>query len=98
MSKEIQQIPAEPNVLTRPQQTKGEADMLKSAISIRPKGMPRQVVFMLIVFACVSGARFGYASPITYTDQVIASGSLGASTFSNVLVTVTFAGDTTNVS
>jgi hypothetical protein len=37
------------------------------------------------------------ASPITYTASVVASGSLGGSTFTNALVTVALTGDTTTV-
>jgi hypothetical protein len=37
------------------------------------------------------------AATLTYTDQALASGSLGDSTFTSVLVTVKFVGDTTNV-
>ncbi|MBV8706446.1 MAG: hypothetical protein JO028_04605 [Acidobacteriaceae bacterium] len=38
------------------------------------------------------------ASAITYTEQTMGTGKLGASSFTNALVTITFAGDTTNVS
>jgi hypothetical protein len=37
------------------------------------------------------------AAPITYTEQAIGSGTFGGMTFTNALVTVTFTGDTTNV-
>ena len=37
------------------------------------------------------------AAPITYTEQVSGTGSLGSSTFTNALVTITFTGDTENV-
>lgn len=37
------------------------------------------------------------AVPITYTEQVTATGSLGSSIFTNALVTITFTGDTNNV-
>ena len=37
------------------------------------------------------------ASPITYIEQVTASGSLGTSAFTHALVTLTLNGDTDNV-
>lgn len=37
------------------------------------------------------------AAFVTYTESVTASGSLGSTTFSNALVTLTFAGDTSTV-
>jgi hypothetical protein len=37
------------------------------------------------------------ATPITYNNQVVASGMLGTTTFTDALVTVAFNGDTANV-
>jgi hypothetical protein len=43
------------------------------------------------------GIGVGLASPITYTDQFVASGSLGIASFTDALVIISFTGDTTNV-
>jgi hypothetical protein len=45
----------------------------------------------------VCAAERADATQITYTDQGTISGSLGASAFTNALVTVSFTGDTANV-
>ena len=47
--------------------------------------------------ALLIGASLAAASPITFTETVIASGSLGSSSFTNSLVTLTATGDTSNV-
>jgi hypothetical protein len=44
------------------------------------------------------GAQQAKADAITYTESGTATGSIGATNFTNALVTITFAGDTTNVS
>lgn len=44
------------------------------------------------------GARQANADAITYTESGTATGSIGATNFTNALVTITFAGDTSNVS
>jgi hypothetical protein len=45
----------------------------------------------------VSAPARSRAGTITYMETVDASGSLGSSTFSNALVTLTFVGDTANI-
>lgn len=37
-----------------------------------------------------------YATAITYVDQAVATGTLGSNAFTNLLVTITFDGDTSN--
>jgi hypothetical protein len=49
------------------------------------------------VFACLIFSLSLHAGPITYTDQVVASGTLGGTAFTNALVIVTLVGDTGNV-
>jgi hypothetical protein len=44
------------------------------------------------------GARQANADAITYTESGTATGSIGATNFTDALVTITFAGDTSNVS
>lgn len=56
----------------------------------------------LIQYALLVAALFGFAastdaSPIIYTESGLASGTIGGSTFTNVLVQVTASGDTANV-
>ena len=54
----------------------------------------------LAAVACLCGCALGgtgRAESITYTEQATASGSLGSTSFTNALVTLTFAGDTANV-
>jgi hypothetical protein len=55
---------------------------------------------VLAVVACLGGSALsgtGRADLITYTEQATASGSLGSTSFTNALVTLTFTGDTANV-
>jgi hypothetical protein len=49
----------------------------------------------LAVLFC--GARQASAAGITYSESSTASGSIGGTTFSNELVTVTFVGNTSNI-
>jgi hypothetical protein len=49
------------------------------------------------VFACLIFSFSLSAGPITYMDQVVASGTLGGTPFTNALVIVTLVGDTGNV-
>ena len=49
------------------------------------------------VFACLIFSLSLSAGPITYSDQVVASGTLGLTAFTNALVIVTLVGDTGNV-
>jgi hypothetical protein len=44
------------------------------------------------------GARQANADAITYTESGTATGSIGLTTFTDALVTITFVGDTSNVS
>jgi hypothetical protein len=51
-----------------------------------------------IVLALLAGVpRLAEASPVTYVDSGLASGSLGSSAFTNALVTLEFVGDTANI-
>jgi hypothetical protein len=52
---------------------------------------------ILIAAAALSFQTFARADLITYAEQVTASGGLGANNFSNALVTISFSGDTSNV-
>lgn len=55
------------------------------------------VTFTVILGSLLWGVGNAEAVPITYTEQVSGTGSLGSSTFTNALVTITFTGDTENV-
>jgi hypothetical protein len=52
----------------------------------------------LLLLASLFGAGFASAASITYTDSAIGSGTLGGTAFTNSLITMTFTGDTSNVS
>jgi hypothetical protein len=52
------------------------------------------VTLGVALLGCVSPLL---ATPITYSEAVTATGSLGASAFTNALVTITLTGDTANV-
>jgi hypothetical protein len=52
------------------------------------------IVLLLGLTGVVAAA---YATPITYTEEATATGSLGASSFSDALVTITLTGDTSAV-
>ena len=55
-------------------------------------------IFNLLTLAAVLAAPVAlYATPITYTDSFIGSGSLGSTSFTDQLVTLTGVGDTDNV-
>ena len=49
------------------------------------------------MLALLLGAGWANAAAITYTESATASGSLGGSAFNNSLITLTFVGDTSNV-
>jgi hypothetical protein len=51
----------------------------------------------MATLALLLGAGWANASIITYTESATASGSLGSTAFSNSLITLTFIGDTSNV-
>ena len=55
------------------------------------------VTFTVILGSLLGTVGNAEAVPITYTEQVVGTGSLGSSTFTNALVTITFTGDTENV-
>ena len=57
----------------------------------------RHALATSIIAASLSAAGLAEAVPITYTETTTASGSLGAATFTNSLVTVRFVGDTASV-
>ena len=57
----------------------------------------RFVRIVLVVSAVLTGASYAGATPITFTETVTASGSLGASSFTSTMVTLTATGDTSNV-
>jgi len=50
-----------------------------------------------LAFACAASPERALADPIIYTEQAIATGTLGASDFIDTLVTITVAADTTGV-
>ncbi|MEO6982148.1 MAG: PEP-CTERM sorting domain-containing protein [Edaphobacter sp.] len=55
-------------------------------------------IFPLLTLVAVFAAPVAlYATPITYTDSFIGTGSLGATSFTDQLVTLTGVGDTDNV-
>lgn len=56
--------------------------------------MKRLVV--VLAFVCILGGVTS-AAPITYTETLTASGTLGGTVFTDALVTVTLTGDTSNV-
>src|ERR1700719_2352887 len=51
----------------------------------------------MLIIVMLSAESLIHAGPITYTEQATASGSLGSTPFSSALVTITFTGDTANV-
>jgi PEP-CTERM motif-containing protein len=50
-----------------------------------------------VALGLLTAASFAGAAPITITESVIASGSLGSDSFANALVTLSATGDTSNV-
>jgi hypothetical protein len=52
---------------------------------------------LALVILALAGAGVAEASPVTYKEQFTGSGSLGAQTFADALVTITFLGDTDNI-
>jgi hypothetical protein len=60
--------------------------------------MKRTILVLLAALAVLlSGARQARADGITYTESDLASGVIGTTSFTNAPVTITFAGDTLNV-
>jgi hypothetical protein len=60
--------------------------------------MRRTILVLLAAVAVLfCGAKRASADGITYTESSIASGSIGSTDFTNVAVTITFVGDTLNV-
>jgi hypothetical protein len=56
-----------------------------------------KVTVLIAAVTCLLCGPFARAGLITYTEQAIATGSLGANSFSGALVTITFSGNTSNV-
>jgi len=50
-----------------------------------------------MILAVLGSAAIAQATPITYVETGVASGTIGGSTFTNVLVQLTAVGDTSNV-
>ena len=59
--------------------------------------MWRWISGLAAVAVLLGGVRQAEAGPITYTEQATASGTLDGTPFTNALVTLTFAGNTANV-
>lgn len=60
--------------------------------------MKRTILILVAAAALLfCGARQANADAITYTESGTATGSIGLTNFTDVLVTITFAGDTSNV-
>jgi hypothetical protein len=60
--------------------------------------MKRTILVLSAALAMLlCGARQANADGITYTESATATGSIGTTSFTNALVTITFAGDTSNV-
>src|SRR5690348_16425412 len=56
-----------------------------------------KAIVLITTAACLRFAPLAHAGAITYTEQATATGSLGANSFTTALVTITFSGDTLNV-
>jgi hypothetical protein len=56
------------------------------------------LILVAVAVLLFCGARQANADAITYTESGTATGSIGLTNFTNALVTITFAGDTSNVS
>lgn len=59
--------------------------------------MKRAIWLMAALAMLLGGVGQLQAEPITYTDSAIATGTLGSNSFTNALVTITFTGNTANV-
>ena len=66
---------------------------------LSPGAHMRSILLALVVglTMLLCGAQQANAGEITYTESVTATGSIGATAFSDTLVTFTFVGDTANV-
>jgi hypothetical protein len=66
-----------------------------------PTSMRKCTIFLPALVLGVGGAMWAatpsLASPITYTETATASGSLDGTSFTNATVTLTFVGDTANI-
>jgi hypothetical protein len=60
--------------------------------------MKRTILIVAALALLLYGACPVNAVPITYVEETIGTGTLGSSSFTNSLVTLTLVGDTTNVS
>ncbi len=56
-----------------------------------------RVLILATLTLLLLGVGQALASPITYTEKATASGTIGSSSFLNVLITITMLGDTANV-
>lgn len=59
--------------------------------------MKHKILMLSVVAVLAFGASQSFASTITYTEQAVASGTLGNNSFNGALVTLTLVGDTANV-
>ena len=59
--------------------------------------MQKTITFFAVLGSLLGGVGHAAASNITYTEQAVGTGRLGADSFTNALVTITFAGDTANI-
>jgi hypothetical protein len=66
-------------------------------MSKRSSGLSPLVAAAIVLIAVTGGSTFAMASAITYTVSDTASGTLGATSFTGALVTVSFSGDTGTV-
>lgn len=64
---------------------------------LAPPGMKRTLLSLIPLLLLLCGAWSANAVTMTYTQQIIGSGTLGANSFSDALVTIIFTGDTENV-
>lgn len=59
--------------------------------------MQKTITFFAVLGSLLGGVGYAAAASITYTEQTVGTGRLGADSFTNALVTITFTGDTNNV-
>jgi hypothetical protein len=59
--------------------------------------MKRTILILAALALLIYGGRPVGAMPITYEEKAVGTGSLGSTSFTDTLVTITFVGDTTNV-
>ena len=60
--------------------------------------MKRTSLLLVVMLALMAfGAGQAFAASITYTEQAVATGTIGSDSFFDVFVTISMTGDTTNV-